>query len=183
MESLRFLGRDGALPGRTDEPNLLQDPQGVPDLVLRDTQPLRESDDTDGLVFLHGPQDGNVAAKEIQVPTQSVGQRVPFSRLVPRALGGLNVSRGLDSSPLSSDSNARSPTALTLGIGSLRCYLTRPERLCPGSLPLPSRYLRTTTHARRTAEARRPAIQPAARTSNPEALDVASPGVLAEPPA
>ena len=72
MESLRFLGRNGARPGRADEPVLLEDPQGVADFVLRDTQPLRESDDADGLVFLHGLQHGNMAVEEIQIPPQSV---------------------------------------------------------------------------------------------------------------
>ncbi len=61
VEWPRFPRDDRPLRGRADEPLLLEDPQGVPDLVRRDTQALRESHDADGLVLLHGLQDGDAA--------------------------------------------------------------------------------------------------------------------------
>ena len=61
VELLRLLRGDGARLGRADEPFSLQDPQGIPDPVLRGIQQLREAHDADRLVPLHGLQDGNVA--------------------------------------------------------------------------------------------------------------------------
>ena len=73
----RFPRGDRPILGRPDEPLLLQDSQRVSDVMLRISRQLREPDDADGLVFVHNLQQGNVAAEQVQVLAQPVGQRVP----------------------------------------------------------------------------------------------------------
>ena len=77
---LRLRRGDRPFPGRPDEPLVFQDAQRVPDAIRRMPRELPEPDDADGLVFLHGLQEGNVAAEQLQVFAYPVGQRDPFNQ-------------------------------------------------------------------------------------------------------
>jgi len=76
---LEILGRRRTLVGGFDQPLLLQDPQRVPDLVIRDRELVGELDDPDRLVPDHQPKHPQVSLQHLDLVFDSFDHVCPVS--------------------------------------------------------------------------------------------------------
>src|SRR2546427_262871 len=78
-ELLQLVRRHGPFGRGLDQSFLLQDPKGIPDLVLREVEELRQPDDPDRLILHDRLQHRDMALQQLDLGLDLAGERTPAS--------------------------------------------------------------------------------------------------------
>src|SRR5207245_7678137 len=96
-ELLELVRRHRSFGRGLDQSLLLQNPKGVPDLVLREVEELRESDDPDRLVLHDRLQHRDMSLQQLDLRLDLAGERAPTSHenLPPQTVTWSVITRAL----------------------------------------------------------------------------------------